>query len=54
MNILARVAFPAAALAAMALPSIGGTIRHDVSDTLYQTLGADSRYQSVGKFLYSV
>jgi secreted trypsin-like serine protease len=54
MNILARVGFPVAALAAMALPSIGGTIRHDVSDTLYQTLGADSRYQSVGKFLYSV
>jgi secreted trypsin-like serine protease len=38
----------------MPLSSFGGTIRADVSDTLYQTLGADSRYQSVGKFLYSV
>ena len=38
----------------MPLSSFGGTIRADVDDTLYQTLGADSRYQSVGKFLYSV
>jgi secreted trypsin-like serine protease len=53
MNILACVAFPAAALAAMALPSIGGTIRADVDDGFYTALAADSRYQSVGKFLYS-
>ena len=54
MNIFARTACVAAGLVAMPLSSFGGTIRHDVSDTLYQTLGADSRYQSVGKFLYSV
>jgi secreted trypsin-like serine protease len=54
MHLLARVAFPAAALAAMALPSVGGTIRADVDDSFYTALAADSRYQSVGKFLYSV
>jgi secreted trypsin-like serine protease len=54
VHIFARLIFPAAALIAMPLSSFGGTIRADVSDTLYQTLGADSRYQSVGKFLYSV
>lgn len=54
MNIFARTAYVVAALAAMPLSSFGGTIRADVSDTLYTALAADSRYQSVGKFLYSV
>ncbi len=38
----------------MPLSSFGGTIRADVDDSLYTALAADSRYQSVGKFLYSV
>ena len=38
----------------MPLSSFGGTIRHDRLDSEYTALAADSRYQSVGKFLYSV
>lgn len=38
----------------MPLSSFGGTIRHDTLDSFYTNLAADSRYQSVGKFLYSV
>ena len=38
----------------MPLSSFGGTIRHDRLDSQYTDLAADSRYQSVGKFLYSV
>lgn len=54
MHIFARLIFPAAALAATPLSSFGGTIRHDRLDSQYTALAADSRYQSVGKFLYSV
>jgi len=39
--------------AAMAAPSVAGTIRHDRADSLYQSLSLDPKYNAVGGVTYT-